>query len=178
MKLGVALPMTEFSATPTEAARMVEQRGFESLFVPDDSSTHTPDAPFTALTMAAAATERLIVGTVMTRRIRRDPVRLAAQIDTLDQMSGGRVVLGRGPGWMRIGGGMRPRDYADRIARLRYCAAELGRERVSVTFYQFGLPTPEILDQCDDFGIDRHVSNLGALPRDLLERTLDDLARI
>ncbi|MEV6066703.1 LLM class flavin-dependent oxidoreductase [Nocardia sp. NPDC052001] len=178
MKLGIALSMTAHAATPVEAARILEQRGFESLFVPDDLDTHTPDEPFAALARAAAATERLIVGTVMTRRVRRDPVQLAEQLDALDRVCGGRMALGRGPGWMRIGDGLQPRDHADHIARLRYRAAELGRDRVHITFYQFGLPTPEILDQCDDLGIDRHVSNLGALPLGLLERTLDELARI
>ena len=81
MKFGVAIFPTEDVQDPPEIARMAQERGFESLFFPEH--THIPAGrvtpypgggelppeysrtydPFVALTAAAAATERLLVGT-------------------------------------------------------------------------------------------------------------------
>jgi probable F420-dependent oxidoreductase len=51
--------------------------------------------------MAAAATERLVLGTAVTLVAQHDPIWLAKQLATLDALSGGRVVVGAGFGWNR-----------------------------------------------------------------------------
>ena len=59
---------------------------------------HTHD-PFVALSFAAAATERLLLGTGICLIPERDPIVTAKCVASLDQLSGGRVVFGIGGGW-------------------------------------------------------------------------------
>ncbi|MDZ4826660.1 MAG: LLM class F420-dependent oxidoreductase [Actinomycetota bacterium] len=118
MRYGLTMFITDQTMDPVELARAAEARGFVSLYVPEH--THIPvsrttppptgDAelreeykrtldPFVALGMAAAATERLVVGTGICLVAQRDPIVTAKAVATLDRMSGGRFVLGIGFGW-------------------------------------------------------------------------------
>jgi probable F420-dependent oxidoreductase len=119
MKFGVGIFSTEDAQPPDELARMAEQRGFESLFFPEH--THIPASreteypgggelppeysrkydPFVALTAAAAATERLKVGTAICLITERDPIITAKSVASLDRLSGGRFLFGIGAGWNR-----------------------------------------------------------------------------
>ena len=64
-----------------------------------------PDAtflePLTALAMVAGVTERVKLGTTVIVLPHRHPVLAAKMLSTLDHLSGGRVILGAGVGWMR-----------------------------------------------------------------------------
>jgi probable F420-dependent oxidoreductase len=117
MKLGLSLFATELTSDIRDVARAAEAAGFESLYVAEH--THIPTSrrsphpsghempmeyahtldPFVALAMAAAVTERLRVGTSICLVNERDPIVLAKEVSTLDQLSGGRVELGVGAGW-------------------------------------------------------------------------------
>jgi probable F420-dependent oxidoreductase len=117
MKFGIAIFPTEDSQDPAELGRMAEQRGFESLFFPEH--THIPASrdtpypaggelppeysrlydPFVALMAAAAATERLLIGTGICLIIERDPITTAKEVATVDQLSSGRFLFGVGAGW-------------------------------------------------------------------------------
>ena len=117
MKFGVAIFATESVQTPSEIARMAEERGFECLLVPEH--THIPASrespypgggelppyysrtydPFVALTAAAAATERLLIGTGICLVIERDPIITAKEVASIDALSGGRFLFGVGAGW-------------------------------------------------------------------------------
>ena len=55
--------------------------------------------PFVALTCAAAATTRLLVGTGICLVPQHDPIVTAKQVATLDFLSGGRFLFGVGAGW-------------------------------------------------------------------------------
>ena len=118
MRFGVTMFMTDLTIGPIELARAVEERGLHSLYVPEHThiptSRRTPpptgDAelrdeykrtldPFVALAMAAAATERIVVGTGICLIAQRDPIVTAKTVATLDHLSGGRFVLGIGFGW-------------------------------------------------------------------------------
>ena len=85
-----------------EKARRAEALGYSSLLVPDHLQSQW--GPLVAMAVAAEATERLRVGTLVLANDYRNPVVLAKEIATLDLASGGRVELGLGAGWMR-------RDY-------------------------------------------------------------------
>jgi probable F420-dependent oxidoreductase len=117
MKFGLAIFPTEYSIAPDEVAAMAEERGFESLFFPEhthiptsrrtpyppggelpDEYSHTLD-PFVALTAAAAATERLRIGTAICLVVQRDPIITAKEVASLDLVSGGRFLFGVGAGW-------------------------------------------------------------------------------
>jgi probable F420-dependent oxidoreductase len=118
MLYGVTMFMTDLTMGPIELARAVEERGLVSLYVPEH--THIPvsrktapptgDAelrdeykrtldPFVALSMAAAVTERLVVGTGICLVAQRDPIITAKEVATLDALSGGRFSFGIGFGW-------------------------------------------------------------------------------
>jgi probable F420-dependent oxidoreductase len=77
-------------------ARRVEQLGFDGLLVADHAGSGA--APFVALAAAAAATERLRLGSYVVNAGVWEPIALASQIATLDLVSGGRAALGVGAG--------------------------------------------------------------------------------
>src|SRR3954451_21651273 len=117
MKVGLATFLRGDGIRPDVLEREAEARGYESLFVTEH--THIPVSagmvdrtggpphdkyrpvhdPFVALAFAAAATEKLVIGTSVCLVIEHDPIVLAKEISTLDQLSGGRVVFGVGAGW-------------------------------------------------------------------------------
>ena len=103
-------------------ARQAEALGFDSLWVPehivffDDYQSRYPynDSgelamgadpgvfdPFLALTAAALATTRLLLGTSILLVGERNPMITAREAATLDRFSGGRLQLGVGVGWAR-----------------------------------------------------------------------------
>jgi probable F420-dependent oxidoreductase len=78
--------------------RQAEELGYSSVFVPDHFGDQL--APIPALTVAAAATTDLRVGSLVFDNDYRHPVVLAKEIASLDVLSGGRVEFGLGAGWM------------------------------------------------------------------------------
>ena len=118
MHFGLTMFATDQVMHPDDFARAAEERGFVSLYVPEHThipvSRRTPppsgDAvlpdyykrpfdPFVAMAMAAAATERLRVGTGICLVAQRDPIVTAKAVASLDHLSGGRFVFGVGFGW-------------------------------------------------------------------------------
>jgi probable F420-dependent oxidoreductase len=117
MDFGISFFPTDETFDPAAMARMVEERGFESLFVAEH--THIPASretpypagtelpreywhtydPFVALTAAAAATESLKVGTAICLVVERDPITTAKEVASIDRISGGRFIFGVGAGW-------------------------------------------------------------------------------
>lgn len=117
MQFGIYIFATEHTMPVVDVARAAEDRGFESMFLPEH--THIPASrespypfgdeladeyrrtydPFVALAAAAAVTERIRLGTGICLVVQRDPIVLAKEVATLDQISNGRVVLGVGAGW-------------------------------------------------------------------------------
>jgi len=82
-----------------EKARRAEALGYTSLLLPDHFQSQW--GPLVAAAIAAEATERLKVGTLVLCNDYRHPVVLAKEIATLDLASGGRVEVGLGAGWKR-----------------------------------------------------------------------------
>src|SRR5690348_6379378 len=117
MKVGVFYFPTDYGIRADELAATLEARGFESLFVCEH--THIPtsrrspfpsggpiqerykhtDDPFVALSFAAAATKKLLLGTGICLVIERDPIVTAKEVASLDHLSGGRFLFGIGGGW-------------------------------------------------------------------------------
>ncbi len=81
-----------------EQAKLAEDVGFTTLFVPDHFVDH-PFAPFPAMAMIAEATN-LRVGPLVLGNDYKHPVVLAREAATLDLLSEGRLELGIGAGWM------------------------------------------------------------------------------
>jgi probable F420-dependent oxidoreductase len=80
------------------AARRYESLGFSTLLLRDHFDKQL--APIVAMTAAACATETLRVGCLVFANDYRHPVVLAKELLTLDRISGGRVEIGLGAGWM------------------------------------------------------------------------------
>jgi probable F420-dependent oxidoreductase len=117
MDIGVCMFNTDYAIRIEELARALEERGFESLWVPEHTHipasrrtpfpgggplpleySHTLD-PFVALAVATSVTTRLKVGTGICLLIQRDPIVTAKQIASLDFASNGRFLFGIGRGW-------------------------------------------------------------------------------
>lgn len=82
-----------------ELARRTEALGYSCLTMPDHFSDQL--APVPALAAAAEATTSLRVGALVWDNDYKHPVVLAKEVATMDLLSGGRVELGIGAGWMR-----------------------------------------------------------------------------
>ena len=108
---------TAAGPAPARLARELEERGFESWWVPEHAhiptsrSTPHPSTnplpsgylhmmnPFVSLAAASAVTERLVLGTAVSLILQHDVIDLATEVATLDVISGGRFILGVGVGW-------------------------------------------------------------------------------
>src|SRR5580693_5523097 len=117
MHVGVFYFPTDYGIYIRELARAAEERGFESLLLPEHTHiptsrrtpypgggdlpkaySHTHD-PFVALSFAASVTTKLLLGTGIALIPQRDPIVTAKCVASLDQLSNGRFLFGIGGGW-------------------------------------------------------------------------------
>ncbi|PZF81166.1 LLM class flavin-dependent oxidoreductase [Jiangella anatolica] len=103
-------PLFDELADPAVVVRLAaeaEEAGWDGLFVWDHVRWREPVRaaadPWIVLAAAAAVTERLRLGPMVTAIPRRRPTKLARETATLDRLSGGRLVLGAGLGSDRFG---------------------------------------------------------------------------
>ena len=111
----------ENAAEWLETARRAEAVGFDTLLVPDHPGACA--APFVALAAAAAVTSTIRLGSYVVNAGVREPMLLAADVATLDVVSGGRALLGIGAGhtpaeWAAVG-----RTRPDVDSRVERCIA-------------------------------------------------------
>jgi probable F420-dependent oxidoreductase len=104
-----------------DTARRAEAAGFDTLLIPDHPGSCA--SPFVALAAAAAVTTTIKLGSYVSNAGVREPILLAADVATLDVVSGGRAVLGLGAGhtpaeWAAIG-----RTRPDVRGRVDHCIA-------------------------------------------------------
>lgn len=137
MKYGALIFATDYAIRTDDLARALEERGFESLWLPEH--THIPASrrspwpggpdlpkeywhtldPFVALSTAAAVTTTLKLGTGICLVIERDPITLAKEVASLDWVSRGRVLFGIGGGWNAEEMENHGSDFASRWKLLR-----------------------------------------------------------
>jgi alkanesulfonate monooxygenase SsuD/methylene tetrahydromethanopterin reductase-like flavin-dependent oxidoreductase (luciferase family) len=84
------------TAALLELATRAEELGFDSVWVGDSLLARPRHDPLTLLAAVAARTKRVALGTAVFLPALRNPVVLAQQLATLDQISEGRMVLGAG----------------------------------------------------------------------------------
>ncbi|HEY8289682.1 MAG TPA: LLM class F420-dependent oxidoreductase [Acetobacteraceae bacterium] len=117
MHIGASIFFTDYSISPVELGRAMEERGFESLWAAEHS--HIPLSrkspwggggelpkqyydvmdPFVTLTAVAATTTKLKIATGVCLVNQRDPIQTAKLVASIDQVSGGRFLFGIGNGW-------------------------------------------------------------------------------
>lgn len=114
---GLTSAFTNFMLPPKEVAQWAEANGFESFWIGEHSHVPTGQKslrpeyketpatyrelydPLLTLMTISDATTTLKLGTSILILPEHHPIRLAKMIATLDQLSGGRVILGVGAGW-------------------------------------------------------------------------------
>ncbi|MGI8699370.1 MAG: LLM class F420-dependent oxidoreductase [Mycobacteriales bacterium] len=137
MDTGIGFFSTHDAMDPGSLARLVEERGHESLFFAEHThipaSRETPYAGggelprkyahtfdlFVTLTAAAVATTKLRIGSGICLVIERDPITTAKEVASVDVLSGGRLEFGVGAGWNREEMANHGTDPRRRMAILR-----------------------------------------------------------
>jgi probable F420-dependent oxidoreductase len=153
---------TDSAMAPTELARALEERGFESLWLPEHShiplsrSSPFPQGgelpkkyydvmdPFVVLGAAAAVTTRLKLATGICLVAQRDPIQTAKAVATLDQLSRGRFLFGVGAGW-------NAEELADHGTEFR-SRHKVMRERIEAMRRIWTEPKPEYHGEFVAFG--------------------------
>ncbi len=117
MQVGVTMFPTDYAIQPHELAVEAENRGMDSLWVPEHS--HIPTSrkspwpggpelpkryydtydPFVSLGAAAVVTKTIKLGTGICLVVQRDPIHTAKDVSTVDRLSNGRLLFGVGGGW-------------------------------------------------------------------------------
>ena len=119
-----------------EWARVVEGLGYDLLMVSDhvaitdDVASQYPAPffePFTTLSWLAGVTDRIRLGTTVLIAPYRHPLLVARMAANLDQLSGGRLVLGVGVGWARQEFEALGADFHQRGSQTDHVLAELRR---------------------------------------------------
>lgn len=141
LRLGLGLPQTpgyDLTSDVTAVARAAEEIGYDSVWVlerlmrpeqPVDDMYLVPGLrwadsfravadPLVTLSMAAAVTERVRLGTAVLVGPLHQPFLLARALGSLDAMSGGRLIAGLGTGWSRDEYAAAGVDHAGRGAAL------------------------------------------------------------
>lgn len=160
MQVGVRIPGSGSNASPENIARVArwaEELGFASVWAPDhvvmpetvqSSYPYVADGrwpypphrkwfdPLLALAWAGAAAPSVQLGTSVLIAPLRNPVLLAKQVASLDNLTGGRVLLGIGAGWMKEEFDLLGVPFAGRgrrtVAMVRLMRALWRGERASV----------------------------------------------
>jgi probable F420-dependent oxidoreductase len=112
LKVGIQLPEVEREVRWPELldlTRAIEDEGFDSIWVGEHLLYRWPDRPargpweaWTLMAAIAAATSRVEIGPLVACAGFHNPALLAKQAATIDEISGGRFVLGLGAGWNQV----------------------------------------------------------------------------
>jgi probable F420-dependent oxidoreductase len=155
MQFGVCLPNFPFGIHPsTEAiaavAQAAERLQYDSVWVSDHVLVPT-DRPryghvyeaLTTLAYVAGKTERLRLGVSVLVLPQRHAILAAKQLATLDNLSGGRLIVGVGVGWMQgefdnLGADFHRRGrHTDEALRVLKCLWQEEQPQFSGAFYRF-----------------------------------------
>ena len=127
LRIGIQLPEVEREvrwAEYVDLARTAEEVGFDSIWLGDNlmyrgENGHElgPWEVWTMLAALAGATERVTLGPLVACTAFHPPAVLAKMAATVDEISGGRLVLGLGAGWNETEFRSFGLPYDQRVAR-------------------------------------------------------------
>jgi probable F420-dependent oxidoreductase len=162
MEFGASIFFTDYSISPAELGIALEQRGFDSLWAAEHSHIPVPRRtpppgggelakryydvmdPFVTLSMAAAVTKTLKLGTGVCLIAQRDPIQTAKLVASIDVVSNGRFVFGIGNGWNQ--------DEMENHGTVFAARHKLARERVEAMKAIWTLDTAEYHGEFVNFG--------------------------
>src|SRR6266567_634394 len=204
MKFGIAIFPTDYAISMTELAPLVEQAGFESLWVGEHSHIptsrqspwaggaelpkhywHTLD-PFAALTAAALASKDLMVGTGICLVVERDPIHTAKQVASLDHLSNGRFLFGIGGGWNREEMADHGTDFSTRWKLMRerveamkaIWTQDVSEYHGDIVITTYPKTTQEDIEQFQQAGVERCIFYVSPDGRDEALASLDKLEKL
>jgi probable F420-dependent oxidoreductase len=126
-RFGVSLTVPGPAEQWRAKCRRAEELGYDVILVPDHLGMV---APFPALVAAAAATERVRLGTFVLNAAFWNPTLLAREVATTDALTGGRLEVGLGTGYVEAehtSAGLPFGSPGERVDRLRRTVGELRR---------------------------------------------------
>src|ERR671935_1872523 len=122
--------------------REAEAAGFDSVWA---AEAYGSDAA-TVLAWLAAQTERIRIGSAIFQMPARPPAMTAMTAATLDELSGGRMILGIGPSGPQVAEGWHGQAFGRQLQRTReyveILRKALARERLEYQGEQYTLPLP------------------------------------
>ena len=144
MRIGFMSFNTEYTMRADQLAVALEERGFESLWLPEHTHIPVPESgdpetgmplmpaggylpeeyrhmsdPLTSLAAAAAVTQKLLLGTCICLVNQHHPINLAKAVATLDRIAEGRFCFGVGAGWYEAEMAHHGIEYKERWPQLR-----------------------------------------------------------
>jgi alkanesulfonate monooxygenase SsuD/methylene tetrahydromethanopterin reductase-like flavin-dependent oxidoreductase (luciferase family) len=166
LKVGVQLPETERIVRWPELramAQLAERIGLDSVWVgdhllyrDDGLETRGPWEAWSQLAALAAVTERVEIGPLVAATSFHNPAMLAKKAATIDEISGGRLILGLGAGWNRPDYEAYGFPYDHRVSRFEEAFTIIrellttGKSDVHGTYYQ--LERGELLPRGERLG--------------------------
>jgi len=146
MKLGIHVGYWGLHMGPDEqrsAAREAEELGYDSIWT---AEAYGSDAA-TVLAWLAACTERLKLGAAVFQMPGRSPAMTAMTAATIDQLSGGRMIIGLGSSGPQVAEGWHGQRFARQLQRTReyveVVRIALSRERLEYRGETLELPLPD-----------------------------------
>jgi F420-dependent oxidoreductase-like protein len=146
MKLGLNVAYWGLGISPQDQLVMVkaaEDAGFDSVWA---AEAYGSDAA-TVLAWLAAQTERIRIGSAIFQMPARSPAMTAMTAATLDELSGGRMILGIGPSGPQVAEGWHGQPFARQLRRTReyveVLRKVLARERLEYDGEIYRLPLPD-----------------------------------
>jgi F420-dependent oxidoreductase-like protein len=146
MRLGLNVAYWGLGITPGDQLTMVkeaEAAGFDSVWA---AEAYGSDAA-TVLAWLAAQTETIRIGSAIFQMPARSPAMTAMTAATLDELSGGRMILGIGPSGPQVAEGWHGQPFARQLRRTReyveVLRMALGKQRLEYKGEIYELPLPD-----------------------------------
>lgn len=132
------IPNLEDWKASVALARLLEEAGFNGLWVPDSPPTHWRD-PYVTMALFARETSRIKLGPGVTNPVTRHASVAAGAIANIEHVASGRALLGIGAGDAAVrAAGLKPATMKELAAYVAEVRAWLAKRGVTVPVYQSG----------------------------------------